>query len=84
MSFMDDPEVKRILDTARVMTRAERETAILTEIERLGAADVLQYTLQNALAADSLAEVTDNEFDFAALVAWRVIYKLRANKGALH
>ncbi|WP_417668653.1 hypothetical protein [Roseibium sp.] len=84
MSFLNDPEVKRILDTARVMSRREREEAITKEISRLGGGDVLQFNLQNTFHVDSLSQIDDEDFDLAALIAWKLIYRLRASSGALH
>ncbi len=84
MSLMNDPDVKRILDTARVMTRQERETAILQEIERLGGQDILQLNLQNTLGVDDLKAVQEDDFDFAALLSWKLIYSLRVQSGILH
>lgn len=84
MSLMNDPDVKRILDSARVMTRQERETAILQEIERLGGQDILQLNLQNTLGVDDLKAVQGDDFDFAALLSWKLIYSLRVQSGILH
>ncbi len=84
MSLMNDPDVKRILDSARVMTRQERETAILQEIERLGGQDILQLNLQNTLGVDDLKAVQEDDFDFAALLSWKLIYSLRVQSGILH
>ncbi|WP_153769116.1 hypothetical protein [Labrenzia sp. CE80] len=84
MSFMDDPEITRILDKATVLTRQERQRAIESEIEKHDGADVLQYSLKSALGVELLADVSEQDFDLAALIAWKIIYKLRASKGALH
>lgn len=84
MSFMDDPEIRRILDKATVLTRQERQAAIEYEIEKHGGTDVLQYSLKSALGVEQLADVPEEDFDLAALIAWKIIYKLRASKGALH
>ncbi|WP_417683754.1 hypothetical protein [Roseibium sp.] len=84
MSLVNDPEVRRILDKARVLSRAEREQAINMEIERLGADDLLALNLTNMFQADRLTQVPDAEFDLAALVAWKLIYKLRESTGTTH
>ncbi|MEJ8475592.1 hypothetical protein [Roseibium algae] len=77
MSIMDDPEIKRILASATVLTRHQREIAIEREIVMLNGADVLQQALQNALNIEQLQEVEDQDFDLAALICWKIIYKLR-------
>ncbi|MEO9738429.1 hypothetical protein [Roseibium sp.] len=84
LSFMDDPEIRRILDKATILTRRERQAAITSEIEKHGGADVLQYSLKSALGVEHLHDVPEQDFDLAALIAWKIIYKLRAAKGALH
>lgn len=85
MPISEDPQIKRILESATELTRLERTMQIELEIKLYGAHEHHADVLEGALGVRSLEAVTDLDFNHAAAISWLFIYDIRrAGKGNVH
>lgn len=85
MNFSDREELWEILKDARVLTRQEREQQILREIQRYDSVHLLADLLEQHFHTTEIEDITDNDFNAAATLAWILIRRLRNSEtGSVH